>query len=258
VYEFLICAIAGIGAGVATGFVGLSAAVYIAPILVTFLDASAYDAIGIALASDVLASAVSSVNYSRHGNIDLKHSIPLLSTVLGFTIIGSVISYFFSTTTIGNTAMSYWSVLVSLGMGIQFLLRPANKARKNETIGKTRNTLVILFGIYTGFVCGFQGTGGGVMMLFILTTVMNYELKTAVGTSVFIMAFTALIGSVSHFYINGIPNLFQLTVCVLYTLAAAQISSVAANWISESISGRIIGTFLTVSAIIMLCVNILQ
>ncbi len=37
------------------------------------------------------------------------------------------------------------------------------------------------------------------MMLLILTTVLGYELKTAVGTSVFIMAFTALTGGCISF-----------------------------------------------------------
>ena len=44
------------------------------------------------------------------------------------------------------------------------------------------------------------------MMLLILTSVLGYELKTAVGTSVFIMAFTALTGAVSHFAIGGMPT----------------------------------------------------
>ena len=44
------------------------------------------------------------------------------------------------------------------------------------------------------------------MMLLILTSVLGYELKTAVGTSVFIMTFTALTGAVSHFAIGGAPD----------------------------------------------------
>ena len=44
------------------------------------------------------------------------------------------------------------------------------------------------------------------MMLLILTSVLGYELKTAVGTSVFIMTFTALTGAISHFAIGGMPD----------------------------------------------------
>ena len=41
------------------------------------------------------------------------------------------------------------------------------------------------------------------MMLLVLTSVLGYELKTAVGTSVFIMTFTAFTGAVSHVAIGG-------------------------------------------------------
>ena len=59
VIEFIVCFVAGIGAGLGTGFAGMSAAAVITPMLVTFLGMEPYAAVGIALASDVLASAVS-------------------------------------------------------------------------------------------------------------------------------------------------------------------------------------------------------
>ena len=55
----LVCILAGLGAGLGTGFAGMSAAAVISPMLITFLGMEPYQAIGIALASDVLASAIS-------------------------------------------------------------------------------------------------------------------------------------------------------------------------------------------------------
>lgn len=46
VIKFIICFIAGIGAGLGTGFAGMSAAAVISPILITFLNMPAYDAVG--------------------------------------------------------------------------------------------------------------------------------------------------------------------------------------------------------------------
>ena len=71
-YQFFICFVAGIGAGLGTGFAGMSAAAVISPMLITFLDVPAYSAVGIALASDVLASAVSAYTYGRNQNLDVK------------------------------------------------------------------------------------------------------------------------------------------------------------------------------------------
>ena len=53
--------------------------------------------------------------------------------------------------------------------------------------------------------------------------VLGYELKTAVGTSVFIMAFTAFTGAASHFAIGGKPDWFVLLLCcLLYTSDVSQ------------------------------------
>lgn len=255
-FEFIVCALAGIGAGVATGFAGLSAAVYISPILVTFLGIPSYEAIGIALASDVLASGASSLTYYRHGNIDIKRCIPLLASIISFTIIGSIIGFFVSSTEIGDTAMTYWTVIISLGLGFWFMIKPVDGNRRHVFSEKTRTIIAVLLGAYTGFLCGFQGTGGGMMMLFILTLVMGYALKTAVGTSVFIMTFTALIGAVSHFAINGMPDINRLVICVVFTLIAAQISASLANKMKVSSCNLIIGVLLAVSGVIMLLINL--
>ena len=58
-----VCFLAGMGAGLGTGFAGMSAAAVITPMLVSFLDMNTYNAVGIALASDVLASAISAYTY---------------------------------------------------------------------------------------------------------------------------------------------------------------------------------------------------
>ena len=73
--EFIVCFVAGIGAGLGTGFAGMSAAAVISPMLITFLDMPAYAAVGIALASDVLASAVSAYTYHKNKNLDVKNGL---------------------------------------------------------------------------------------------------------------------------------------------------------------------------------------
>lgn len=64
--KLIVCLIAGLGAGFGTGLAGLSAAAVISPMLITFLGADPYEAVGIALASDVLASAASAYTYGKN------------------------------------------------------------------------------------------------------------------------------------------------------------------------------------------------
>ena len=83
-------------------------------------------------------------------------------------------------------------------------------------------------------------------MLLILTSVLGYELKTAVGTSVFIMTFTALTGAVSHFGIGGAPNLTILILCVLFTFIWARIAAVFANKAEPKTLNRATGIVLVI------------
>lgn len=90
------------------------------------------------------------------------------------------------------------------------------------------------------------------MMLLILTGVLGYELKTAVGTSVFIMAFTAFTGSVSHFAIGGMPDPVSLVLCIVFTLIWARIAARFANKASAVTLNRATGCVLVVlGAVIM-------
>ncbi len=252
-FKLLICFVAGIGAGLGTGFAGMSAAAVISPMLITFLGLPAYEAVGIALASDVLASAVSAYTYGKNKNLDIRNGIVMMITVLLFTLFGSWIASMVPNTTMGN-----FSVFMTLLLGIKFIVKPvmATKESMNSVDAKKQVLQSIISGIVVGFICGFIGAGGGMMMLLILTSVLGYELKTAVGTSVFIMTFTALTGSASHFVIGGMPDVWCLLFCVASTLLWARIAAKFANKASAVTLNRATGVVLAVLGTAILIVNL--
>ena len=53
-FTIIVTFFAGMGAGLGTGFAGMSAAAVISPMLITFLGMDPYMAVGIALSSDGL------------------------------------------------------------------------------------------------------------------------------------------------------------------------------------------------------------
>lgn len=250
--SFIICFIAGIGAGLGTGFAGMSAAAVISPILITFLKMPAYEAVGIALASDVLASGVSAYTYGKNKNLDIKNGIVMMITVLLFTAIGSWVSSLLPNKTMGN-----FSVFMTMLLGIKFIVKPVMTTKENMEKLDAGQRIIrsVLGGMIIGFICGFVGAGGGMMMLLVLTTILGYELKTAVGTSVFVMAFTALTGAVSHFAIGGIPDLWCLSVCVLSTLLWARIAAKLANKANPLTLNRVTGLILVMIGVSILLVN---
>ncbi|MGN1481140.1 sulfite exporter TauE/SafE family protein [Porcipelethomonas sp.] len=254
-FEFIICFIAGLGAGLGTGFAGMSAAAVISPMLITFLDIPAYQAVGIALASDVLASGVSAYTYYRNKNIDIKNGLVMMFTVLIFTLVGSLLASLISQNTMGA-----FSMIMTLLLGIKFIVKPVmtTKEKMQEVSAKKRFIQSVVCGIVIGLICGFVGAGGGMMMLLILTTVLGYELKTAVGTSVFIMTFTALTGAVSHFAIGGTPDISVMIFCILSTLLWARIAAKFANKAEPKTLNRATGAVLTVLGTVMIIVNKIQ
>lgn len=251
--KIIVCFISGAGAGFGTGIAGLSAAAVIAPMLITFLHINAYEAVGIALASDVLASAASSYTYKKNNNIDIKNGVIMLVSVLVFTLVGSYIASLLPQATMGG-----FSMFMTLFAGLKFIFRPVMAAREsNKTRSKRKAVLQsVVCGMGVGLICGFVGAGGGMLMLLVLVSILGYELKTAVGTSVFIMTFTAFTGAVSHFVIgDGITDYSILIMCIIFTLLGAIITSKFANKTSPKIMNQALGFGLAAMSIVMIIVN---
>ena len=250
----LVTFFAGMGAGLGTGFAGMSAAAVISPMLITLLGMDPYLALGISLSSDVLASAVSAYTYAKNKNIDVKNGLIMMGSVLVFTVVGSYVSSMVPSATMGN-----FSVFMTFLLGIKFIVRPVmtTKEAMQGVSAKKRAIQSLVCGMLIGFICGFVGAGGGMMMLLILTSVLGYELKTAVGTSVFIMAFTALTGAVSHFAIGGMPDWTEWILCVIFTRISARIAALLANKATPKTLNRVTGVILVILGLVVMGFNLL-
>ena len=254
-FTVLVTFFAGMGAGLGTGFAGMSAAAVISPMLITFLDMEPYMAVGIALASDVLASAVSAYTYGKNKNLDIRNGLIMMVSVLAFTVVGSYVANLVPSSTMGG-----FSVFMTFLLGVKFIVKPVMTTKEAMLSVSARKRVVqsIVCGTRIGFICGFVGAGGGMMMLLILTSVLGYELKTAVGTSVFIMTFTALTGAISHFAIGGAPDWTVFVLCVVFTLIWARIAAVFANKATPKTLNRATGVILVILGIVVMLFNLLK
>lgn len=178
-----------------------------------------------------------------------------MCSVLVFTLVGSWVSSLVPSSTMGG-----FSTFMTLMLGIKFIVRPVMTTKESMAAASPKKRAVqsVVCGVIVGFICGFVGAGGGMMMLLILTSVLGYELKTAVGTSVFIMAFTAFTGAASHFAIGGMPDLWVLALCVLSTLLWARLAALFANKASPIVLNRATGMVLVVLGSAILIFNRLQ
>ena len=261
-YEYIVVTIASALAGIGTGLVGLSAATVMVPLLIVLCptfggEQGAYMATAIALASDVLGSAVTTVVYAKNKKIDLRHGWLIAACIIGMCTVGSVAAYYTHQAVLGS-----FSLFLCVAIGIRFLVRPDSKDR-TEKDGRVRLTVKeiavsLFFGLTIGFGTGFFGSGGGMMMLIVFTAMLGYERRTAVGTSTFIMTFTALIASVSHILIEPTIILecrdFLLIAVVIATLFSL-ISARFANKVNGRIVGYVTGAVLLVTGLSMIAIN---
>ncbi|MDE6640313.1 MAG: sulfite exporter TauE/SafE family protein [Acetatifactor sp.] len=260
--EYIWCVIAALGAGIGTGLAGLSAATVMVPILIVLCpsfsgETGAYQATAIALASDILGSAVTTITYGRHKNIDLKRGWIMLTCILTMSTVGSYAAWL-----AGNIVLGSFTLFLTFFIGIRFLVKPdtsrENTVDKGEKLDRKGLAISLFFGLTIGFGTGFVGTGGGMMMLVVFTAFLGMELKTAVGTSTFIMTFTALIASVSHIIIHPAIVLERwdvLLICIVAATAASLVSAQFANRVKNRTVGLVTGAVLTVLGAAMLILN---
>lgn len=250
IIAILVGILAGVGAGIGVGFASMSSAVVIGPVLITFLHMNPYQAVGIGLACDILASAVSAHAYAKTKAVDLKNGISLGICVLAFTVIGSVISSFLPDQFMGQS-----SVASTIVMGAVFLIPQKKRKDKTTEVSFGKKNLVLLIGAAVGLICGMFGAGGGMMIVLALTALMRYDFRTAVGTSLLIMTATALCGAVSHFVIGGVSEPLILPVVILSTAVAARCAAAVANRLDPVFLRKLTGAFLLVLAAIVLLVQ---
>lgn len=249
--EWIVCILAAALAGIGTGLVGLSAATAMVPLLIVLCptfrgEHGAYMATAIALASDILGSAVTTAVYAKNKNIDLKRGWILTVCVIGMCAVGSIAAYFTHQQVLGG-----FSLFLCVAIGIRFLVKPnsGGKADGKGTmeLNKLQIAVSLFFGLTIGFGTGFFGSGGGMMMLIVFTAMLGYDRKTAVGTSTFIMTFTALIASVSHILIEPAIVLqcwSYLVICIVTATVFSLVSARFANRVDGKVVNYVTGAIL--------------
>lgn len=254
--------VASVGAGVGTGLAGLSAATVMVPMLIVLCpsfagETGAYQATAVALASDILGSAVTTYTYTKHKNIDLHRGWLIMTCILIMCTIGSYVAFL-----AGNVVLGGFTLILTFCIGIRFLVKPdtsrENPVQKGTKLGLKGVILSLVCGIPIGFGTGFVGTGGGMMMLIVFSVFFGMELKTAVGTSTFIMTFTALIASASHIMIHPAIVLEKwdvMLVCIVVATAASLISARFANRVKNRTVGLVTGAVLTILGAAMIVLN---
>ena len=232
----------------------------ITPILVSLCGWASYDAVTVALASDVLASMLSAYTYYKNKNIDVKRgSLVTITAFLG-TVVGSYCGYLFSQAQ--PDGLGYISMLTTIFLGIKFLLKPItdgeDSAKSLRSAAELKKiVLAMVCGCGIGWVCGFTGSGGGILMFTVFTLLLQYNLKIAVGTSTMIMTLVALTGTISHVTMGATIYPLPMFLTVASCLFGAAVSSRFANRCEIKKLNKVVGVTLTTLGIFTIGIKIL-
>ena len=226
--------------------------------LVSLCGWASYDAVTVALASDVLASLLSAYTYYKNKNIDLRRGALVTLTAFLGTVLGSYCGYLFSRS--NPDGLGYLSMATTILLGVKFLIKPMNggtdaMAKPSDAARKT--VRAVLLGCVIGWVCGFTGSGGGVLMLMVFSLVLGYNLKVAVGTSTMVMTLVALTGAVSHISMGAQIFPIPMLIVVISCLLGALVSAKFANKCEITRLNKIVGVVLTILGVATILIKVL-
>jgi len=241
IYEIFILLLAGLGAGLVTGFIGASAVLIAAPMMIVFLGYDAFTAVGISLAIDIFASAITAYIFYQHKNVNVKPAL----VILFFAVIGAFIGSYFSSsfpTGLLSKVIGFFTMLTGLNIiknGVNLEIKPLRRALDRNGVS-FKIFLLMLAGIIAGLIAGIFGSGGGVSLLLILVFFLGYKIHPAIGTSVFIMSFIALSGTIGHI-MYGSFLVYPFIVATIGGILGAAFSAKISNLTSEERLQKIVG-----------------
>ena len=243
--EGLIFILAGFVTGIITGIIGASSIIAFIPIILLFLDYDAFSLIGVGLAVDVFVTLVVFLMYTKYHHINFKLGLFLAV----FAGIGAVIGSYASIPLPGPKLFAIIGLMTLItGIGIfkrKRKFKPATKLKFNFSLKSFRFWLSISFAFVVGLIGGGLGAAGGIALLLLLILLFRFEIHDAIGTSVFIMFFIALAGSLTHFYYIDFSTPL-LIFAIAGGIIGAFFSARLANLFKEGALNKISGLLLIV------------
>ncbi len=248
----------GFTVGVIGGFFGVGGAFMVTPALNVFGFPMAY-AIGTDMAHIAGKSIVATFKHRKFGNVDLRLGLlMIIGTVIGIELGATLIMYLEKIGRIGPIVrVIYMCLLFGLGfyMWYEYVVG-ARRAVKQGAVdahadaGKSRLALwmqgirlrpmvhlkvsgfhisiwvIIGVGVFTGFLAGFLGVGGGFIRMPALMYVIGAPTKVAVGTDLFEVMISGAYGAFTYAY-KGRVELLAALIMLVGAAVGAQFGATA-------------------------------
>jgi uncharacterized protein len=233
----------GLAAGLFGGLVGLGGGVIMIPLLAGVIKLDQYSAQGTSLVALVFTGLSGTIIYGMKGAVDVTAAL-LLAAAAMMTTRGGIYA---------AQSLPEWKLKRFFGGFLLFIslllvLKPWLPHFQGIGPGWNKIAILLLTGLFTGFLSGMMGMGGGSIMVPAMVLVLGFEQHLAQGTSLLAMIPPGVLGAYTH---RGLGNvrvrlLRQLIPGILVGMSAG---GIFANRLPEGILRVVFALILIFTAI---------
>jgi uncharacterized membrane protein YfcA len=190
----LLAPLLGVLVGLTLGLFGGGGTVLTFPALVYLLGVAPSSAVGSSLAVVAVTSTIGTMAHARRGHVNFRAgalfaAAGAVTSVLGARLTALVPERFL--------VLAFAGVPLAAG-GFMLRERAASCAAARGTRASPRLALALAAGGAAGVLTGFLGVGGGFLVLPALVAFGGLGLRSAIGTSLFVIAINSTAGFLGH------------------------------------------------------------
>lgn len=244
VHDWWLLLLMGVGVGVFGTLIGAGGGFILVPILLLLYPGQKPDVLTtVSLAVVFFNAASGSVAYGRMGRIDYHSALWFCLATLPGAVLGAVTSQ-----AIPRKVFAGVFGVLLVAVCIYLLLFP-DRRREGPPEGKKGRTersftdksgtehayafdmrLGIAISAVVGYVSSLLGIGGGIVHVPALTQVLGFPVHVATATSHFILAATALVGTITHAFMGDLAGVWQMALLIgLGAVVGAQGGAILSN-----------------------------
>lgn len=200
--------------GVLIGATGIGGVLLI-PALMAFGGLGTHQAMATALCTFFFLGFAATWTYHRYGSLDWKMALPVMAGAFPCSYAGAWLS-----AQLPGPFLNLLLAAIIICSSLYSML-PVGRATLAQRLSP-RGNLCLLFGIglFTGFLCGMTGAGGGVVSIPVML-ICGYAALPTIGTGQTLLTLISLSGSASNYANDFIvfSHVWWVTLCQLAGLA---------------------------------------
>jgi len=200
--DCLLYLLIGIPVGMAGALLGIGGGIVIVPVLTFIMGFSPLQAVGTSMVVVMLNSISGAVGYLRKKMVCLKAALLFSIASVPGALLGGYVSDFLR----GRALFLIFGIFFCW-LSVKMFFKSTKKDKIDQSTKTPENfnwKLGSACSIAIGFAASILGIGGGVFHVPMMNSVLKFPYKVAVATSTFILALTAVAGSLSHAYMGHV------------------------------------------------------